>query len=221
MIDLEHILDLIAPHECVKCSAEGSLLCDRCFGSLASVSPRCYLCFSSQKSYRTCKGCRTKSSLFCVWPVVSYDNPVAKELVRRLKFDRAKEAAKVMARALSGVVPADGVLITHAPTANARVRMRGYDQSALIAKELSRLSGHPYLPLLARTGVQRQLGQDRKTRKRQLAGAFRVINQDAIQNKQVLVIDDVLTTGSTCEAAASALKRAGAKRVSAAVFAVA
>lgn len=221
MIDLEYILDLVAPHECVKCSAEGPLLCDKCISSLTLLPPRCYLCFSGQNSYRTCRSCRAKSPLFSVWPAASYDDPVAKELVRRLKFDRAKAAAKVMARALSDIVPADSMLITYVPTANARVRIRGYDQSALIAKELSRLSGHPHLPLLARTGVQRQLGQDRKTRKQQLNGAFRVINRDAIQNKHILVIDDVLTTGSTCEAAASALKQAGAKRVSAAIFAVA
>jgi predicted amidophosphoribosyltransferase len=113
------------------------------------------------------------------------------------------------------------VLIAYVPTAPQRVRERGYDQAALIAKELAIRSKLPYHTLLARTGTQRQLGQQRAVRKEQMTGAFRSLDKIDLQDKHVLLIDDVLTTGATCEAAARALRQAGAKRVSAAVFAVA
>ena len=78
-----------------------------------------------------------------------------------------------------------------------------------------------YTPLLARTGGQRQLGQHRDVRVKQMEGAFRILNPDAVRGKHVLLVDDVLTTGATCEAAARALRQAGAKQVGATVFAVA
>jgi ComF family protein len=127
-----------------------------------------------------------------------------------------------MAKSLAVATGAAGdVFITYVPTANARVRERGYDQAALIARELSRQVGSPCVPLLARVGGQRQLGQGRAARKKQMEGAFRVLKPALLQNKHVLLVDDVLTTGATCEAAARVLRQAGAKRVSAAVFAVA
>jgi Predicted amidophosphoribosyltransferases len=151
-----------------------------------------------------------------------YDDPVVKELVRVLKFERAKGAAVAMADAMLAMLGTFGeVCITHVPTANSRVRERGYDQAALIAKELSRRSGRLYAPLLARMGNQRQLGQNRSVRTKQMRGGFRILNPALLRDRHILLVDDVLTTGATCEAAARALCQAGAKRVSAIVFAVA
>lgn len=154
--------------------------------------------------------------------MAGYDDPIAKELVRTLKFERAKGAAVAMADAMAAALEVSGeVYITHVPTANSRVRERGYDQAALIARELARRTGRPYIPLLARLSGQRQLGQQREVRIKQMEGAFRVLNPALVNRKHVLIVDDVLTTGATCEAAARALRQAGAKYVSAAVFAVA
>jgi competence protein ComFC len=147
---------------------------------------------------------------------------VAKELVRRLKFERTQAGAKNMAQLIANnALFEDKPLITYAPTAQTRVRLRGYDQAALIAKMLALYAGGTYVPLLVRIGDVRQVGQGRAARQQQMKGVFRAINTRLIKNKHILLIDDVLTTGSTCEAAARVLKDAGAKRVSAAVFAVA
>ena len=147
---------------------------------------------------------------------------MAKELVYALKFARAKAAADVVAKALAadGRLP-EGVIVTHVPTVPGRMRERGYDQAALIARRLSARKGLPYLTLLARTGGQRQLGQGRAIRKQQMTDAFRLARGADVRGKHILLVDDVLTTGATCEAAARVLRGAGAQRVSAAVFAVA
>jgi ComF family protein len=219
---IEGIFNILAPYECLCCKKEGSLLCWMCADVLTSVPPRCYRCKRREVEYRTCQRCRRYSPLFSVRPVTIYDDPVAKELVRVLKFERAKGAATAMAVAMAAALDAlGGVHITHVPTANSRVRERGYDQAALLAKELARRNGQVYTPLLARMGVQRQLGQDRKVRIKQMDEAFRVLNPDLVRGRHILLVDDVLTTGATCEAAARTLRHAGAKRVSALVFAVA
>jgi ComF family protein len=158
--------------------------------------------------------------LYAVHPRTRY-TPLVKEVVHALKFARAQSAAKDVAAAMVDCIePATGMVISHVPTVPARVRLRGYDQAALIARELARLTGIPYVPLLARTGGSRQVGHTRLERRKQMEQAFRLLGTPQ-QYTHVLLVDDVLTTGATCEAAARTLRQAGARRVSAVVFAAA
>jgi ComF family protein len=216
---IERLLALIAPHLCVSCGAEGALLCLDCAVNLMPVPSRCYRCGRVTDDFRTCPACRASSDLFAVRPVTVYEG-AAKDVVHKLKFERARAAAIDIAYTivLGAAVPED-VVICHVPTADARVRERGYDQAALIARQLSRLTGRPYAPLLLRTGQQRQVGKQRTTRREQMKDAFRTIAMP-VPPPHVLLVDDVLTTGATCEAAARTLRHAGVKRVSAVVFAV-
>jgi predicted amidophosphoribosyltransferase len=104
------------------------------------------------------------------------------------------------------------------PTANRRVRQRGYDQSQLIARQLAKLTNRPATRLLNRRGQSRQVGANRQTRRRQQASAY-VICKQPPPNHPILLIDDILTTGASLEAAAVVLRQAGAQTISAAVFA--
>jgi ComF family protein len=147
---------------------------------------------------------------------------LAKEVIHRLKFERAQAvAADVAAVLASGIVLDDITCITYVPTAPGRIRSRGYDQAALMAKAISRRTGLPCYALLARKGSQRQVGQGRIARHQQMQDAFYARNAGMARGKHILLIDDVLTTGATCEAAARVLLQSGARRVSAAVFAAA
>lgn len=217
---IEAGLKIIAPHDCLNCGQEGNLLCQTCLDSLPPIAPRCYRCLRPADEFMTCPACRQASRLHQVWAVTTYNGP-AKSLIHQLKFERARAGALDIARKLALIVPSQPEwIVSHLPTATSRVRRRGYDQAQLIAKELARLLGLAYTPLLARYGQERQLGQSRRQRQRQLEAAFRPRNINYV-NKTLLLIDDVLTTGATIEAAATVLKVAGALRVSAAVFAVA
>jgi ComF family protein len=142
---------------------------------------------------------------------------MAKELVGRLKFYGAQAAAKQMTARLLPVLPAEA-LIVPVPTANKRVRGRGYDQAKLLARELSRQSRLPYLDCLVRSGHTHQVGSSRQQRQQQLRGAFRIIDPAKIRGCCILLVDDVVTTGATLEAAAQTLGIAGADRIEAAVF---
>ncbi len=217
---IEDLFNLIAPHNCVGCNREGSLLCEQCAALLQKVPARCYKCQRWSAAARTCQACRRQTPLYGALAITPYTG-VAKQVIHRLKFERAQAAADDIARVLAEGLSVADVLITHVPTAERRVRERGYDQAALIAKALARRLNQPYLPLLARIGDQRQVGQQRDVRAQQLRQAFRPIHATSLTNKHILLIDDVLTTGATCEAAARALRSSGARRVSAAVFAVA
>lgn len=138
-----------------------------------------------------------------------------------MKYERARAGTSEVAQILSGrrtSLP-DGAVLVHVPTATGRVRARGYDHALLIARSLSKATDLPQKSLLARMGQAHQVGANRAARLRQLDSAFRPLRPQQIRGKHILLVDDVLTTGATLETAGRVLKRAGAKQVSAIVFA--
>ena len=145
---------------------------------------------------------------------------LAKQLVTSLKFLGKQSAARIMAEHMATrLLPAPTVILTHMPATTSHIRQRGYDQAELITYHLARLTGCRRLTLLARSGQQHQLGSKREQRLSQLTRALRVKHASRISGKHIIVIDDVLTTGSSVRAAATVLVAAGAARVDVLTFA--
>lgn len=218
---LTPLLSLLAPHDCIGCGAEGALICDSCRLRLDDAEARCYGCHQTHPLFRTCSTCRSHSALFAVHAATRYEG-IAKDLIWKLKFGRARAAAHEIAELLTertAFATPMRVIITHVPTATTRVRQRGYDQAALIAKAFASRSDVAYQPLLLRQGKHKQVGASRAVRTQQLKTAFRPIHLKSIKDAHIILVDDVVTTGATLEAAAQALTNAGASRVEAIVFA--
>lgn len=221
MLFVESVLALLAPHECLGCASEGALLCDVCAETLLEPVPvRCYKCLRLSRDAAVCQKCRRMTALRHVWVATEY-NPTARQLVRAFKYERAKEAYKPIARHLQDRLPYLGAeyIVTHIPTATSRHRLRGYDQSQLVARAVARHLSVPYASLLERKGQSRQVGSTKTQRVAQAKTMFYVSKPQKVTGKHILLIDDVLTTGASLEAAARLLKAAGASRVNAAVFA--
>lgn len=219
MFALDGLMSLIAPHSCLKCSYEGAVVCEWCLPDIAPALPqRCYSCKAQTDNSSVCAGCHRNSRLKHVWVRTGYDS-FAKQLVHDFKFGRKQAATTPIAYAMKEALPFLPVntKVTHIPTANKRVRQRGYDHAELLAKALAMQSGLRFCPLLYRIGQTRQVGASRKGRLKQLEGAFQPNkNVDA---SPILLVDDLVTTGGTLEAAARCLKQAGAKEINAIVFA--
>lgn len=218
----EHIINLMAPDDCLNCGSEGQILCSACLAAIQPVPPRCWRCRRVSVASETCAPCRSHSRLRHAGAAAEYEG-VARELVRALKFSGKRTAAEVMTNLMLPLLPAAlpgaPCYIVHVPTATTRRRQRGYDQAELLARALSAQSSLRHLPLLARLGHTRQVGTKRAERLAQLEHAFRARRESLIQGAHIILIDDVLTTGATLEAAARTLKAAGARRVDALVFA--
>jgi ComF family protein len=147
---------------------------------------------------------------------VAYDE-VSRGLALRLKYGRKIAIAKTMARYMAPLIGShgDGALLMPVPLHRGRLWQRGFNQSAIVARELSRHTGLRseacVLKRIKRTPPLK--GLSLQQRRRAVAGAFRVDDRSAVDGLTVVLVDDVLTTGSTANACARELRRAGAARV--------
>ena len=217
---LDLVLSVVAPHDCLVCGAEGKLICGWCApDAFPDLPSRCYRCKQITSDFAVCESCRRNTSLRHVWVRTDYD-ATAKELMRVYKYERVSSAHKTITEAMDEILPYLPVatIIIPIPTATSRVRQRGYDQAELIAKAFARRRGLRFARTLLRLGKSRQTGARRHERLKQQIGAFTAIRPYLYQKSTVLLIDDVLTTGATLQAAAAALKQAGIKQANAAVF---
>ena len=146
---------------------------------------------------------------------VAYDD-LSRGLAIRLKYGRKVAIARTMARYMAPLVASSvDPLLVPVPLHRTRLWRRGFNQSALVARELSRRLKVPAAPLALRRSRRTPplKGMSPLQRRKTVAGAFQVTDRIAVAGKTVILIDDVLTTGSTAEACARALQRAGAARV--------
>jgi len=131
----------------------------------------------------------------------------AREVVARMKYRNERSSVPWIVAGLASLVDRDGVdVVTWAPTTASRRRTRGFDHAEILARRVARALGLPCRPLLRRAPGPAQTGRSGAARRDgpSFAPARR------IDGRRVLVVDDVVTTGATLSAAASALRRAGA-----------
>jgi ComF family protein len=165
---------------------------------------------------RTCARCLAVTPRIArTRAAVVYDD-LSRSLAIRLKYGRKVAVARTMAHYMAPLVRSEGEsVLVPVPLHRSRLWTRGFNQSALVASELSRrlkIAANPtILRRIRRTPPLK--GMSALQRRKTVAGAFRVTDEAAVAKKTVILVDDVLTTGSTAEACARALKRAGAARV--------
>ena len=156
--------------------------------------------------------------------VARFEDGPARRLVHRLKYsDRGELAAPMgawMARAGADVL-AEADAITPVPLHARRLWTRRFNQAAALGREIARRAGKPFEPaLLQRVKATRsQVGLSREQRVQNMQGAFRAAPAASVPGRRIALVDDVLTSGATANAAARALLRAGATQVDLIVFA--
>jgi ComF family protein len=226
------LLDTLLPPQCLACNAvvdTPGALCAACFGQFTFITrPHCETCGVPLESPViedvVCGAClRDRPSYDCARAAFVYDGD-SKSLVLRLKHgdrtDTATHLAKWLARAGADLIHAADVIVP-VPLHRWRLLMRAYNQSALLANALGKLTGRPVVAdaLKRHKQTPSQGGLDRKARQRNVARAFSLHRPGRITGKRVLLIDDVLTTGATVNACARTLRTAGASAVDVLVLA--
>ena len=206
---LDNLFSTIAPHPCCSCGEIGAVLCDNCKYDISlEYFESCVACGAPAPSTGVCKTCIIPySRAWCV----GERSGVLREVIDSYKFYNNYAAHKVLASLLSeciGNLPADCVVVP-VPTVGSHIRQRGYDHTRLIAKRLAKLQGVKAKSLLYRQTTTTQRGHGREERARQAKEAFGC-KGELDDTTIYLLVDDVITTGSTLHYAAKALKDAGA-----------
>lgn len=228
---LQDILDFLLPPRCMCCGKimfDDNGICAECFNKMTFISaPYCAHCglpFTDPAAIgkqMLCPQClQEKKPLFRLQrSAVKYDY-FSKKAILALKFMDKTENAKVFAKWLKlagkDIFSAGVDLLVPVPLYYTRLIKRRYNQSALIVKELSLLTGIKAdvrsLAKIKSTKPQARFS-NRNSRIKNIKGAFRVKKPENIKDKRVVLIDDVFTTGSTARECAKALLAAGAKSV--------
>lgn len=211
---LEKLLYFLAPHDCIVCGIEGNVICVLCCNELIDErSCRCHVCGLPSASCQPCGLCSRKTALNGVFVLGSHDKAL-KELVARLKFDGSRQVAADIAPTLAGLLPYIELppTVVHLPTADCRVRKRGFDQAALLANAIAAHKHWQHVELLRRVSTTRQVGASRATRLQQAASLFMLRPGFRLPETAILV-DDVVTTGASMEAGAKLIRSAGVKYI--------
>ena len=220
--------DIAVPPQCLGCRViveAPDTLCGACWAQLRMIGPAvcdaCGLPFPFQQDALLCGACIVNEPPFRrARSAVAYDVG-SRNLILAFKHADRPEAAKLFARWMVATAPdllADADVMVPVPLDRRRLFQRRYNQAALLAQGLERLSGPPVMV----DGAERikpspSLGKRMSAteRRRNVAGAFRVraSAKSGLRGKNILVVDDVYTTGATAWAMARCLKRASAGAV--------
>jgi ComF family protein len=216
------VLDFALPPRCAGCGtivADVHSFCTDCWTQIAFLGETgCTVCGLPLQATEasTCGVCLSKPPRIArTRAAVAYDD-LSRGLAIRLKYGRKVAIARTMARYMAPLVGSSSdLLLVPVPLHRTRLWQRGFNQSALVARELSRRLKVPANPVALRRSRRTPplKGMSPLQRRKTVAGAFHVADKAAVAGKTVILIDDVLTTGSTAEACARTLQRAGAARV--------
>jgi ComF family protein len=232
---LHEILDVILPPSCHICHSfipnAGKLhICPTCRDRLPLVSsPLCTICgipFTGTGDDHRCGACLTHPPHFDTARAHFLYEGAIRDLIHSFKYNQRTQLRYPLAlltlEGVSGFLPDhDPHLIVPVPLHRSRLRQRGFNQAVLLGRVLSRQLSLPMLTdALARTrSTEPQIELSAAERRLNVKGAFTVNMPDQVAGKRVLLLDDVMTTGSTMDECAKELKRAGADMVIAATIA--
>lgn len=226
---LTNLINAFLPPRCIKCGtilAEDGGLCPECFNEINFISaPYCDKCghpFETAPSSKKmlCGRClkKTKTPFRLSRSAAHYDE-ASKNLLLSFKFldktDNAKTLAKWLKMAGKDIWGEGVDLIIPIPLHYTRLIKRRYNQSGLLAAELTKLVDIPvdYTSVVRHKKTRPQVEFSGHERVKNVKGVFSIKHPEKITGKRVVLIDDVMTTGSTLKECALALKSAGAKSV--------
>lgn len=216
---LKIIKDYIFPVYCLGCREEGEWLCEKCFYKIDITGVFCCpTCHKDTKIGEYCYGCNNNLPLGSSFAITTYkEEGLIGKVIQTLKYSHAEDVLSAVEKLISSFVKQNQDLfssidlVVPVPLHKKRFVERGFNQAKLIAEIVAREIGEPCREIITRnryTLQQAKLG--REGRLKNVKNAFE-IKEEIPTN--ILLVDDVFTTGTTLQECAKALKGGGAEKV--------
>lgn len=216
----DFILDLVFPKYCVGCNKEGEWLCLNCHDQIIYVkSPVCLYCGRLTPIGQLCTRCRARSFLTGVIIAAHYEDGPLKEAIHTFKYDGVIDLKYDLGSILTEAIRARKIkkdfLVIPVPLHKSRRAERGYNQAELLADIISMEFAYPILKnkLIRTKQKPPQITLSKIERLNNLKGIFSWKGENQLKNKNIILVDDVFTTGSTLEECAKVLRLNGAKEI--------
>lgn len=223
-------LNLFFPRHCLGCHQildddTQSYLCSTCLSSIPLKGEfACAFCGSPVVLGKTCPFCIRDHHLDRLFVATTYEFPLVEKILKTMKYRFVKSLADHCAQLMikyfeKKILPAFlaiSPIVLPVPLHPRRLNWRGFNQSEIIAQKIAEHFNWPCDPHLIKRikNLKPQADiKDKKTRRKNVSGIFTCANSETVNNQQVILIDDISTTGSTLDDCARALKSAGAKEV--------
>lgn len=230
---LNALVDLFYPPHCVECGGKTEIgwLCVACAATAPRIAaPFCDTCShpfeGAIRGTFVCPNCKDRRFHFSHAAVAHRSDGVVRRLIHRFKYDRQYYLRHILAGWLSDSLVDERIArepfdaFVPVPLHPARQREREFNQAQVLARTLAERTGHPALDCLRRVkNTRTQTHFDREERMENLRNAFEMRKTASVHGKRFLLVDDVLTTGSTLDECARVLRAAGATSVRAIVVA--
>ncbi|MDD4074048.1 MAG: ComF family protein [Candidatus Pacebacteria bacterium] len=214
---MKKLIDIFFPKKCINCQKEGSYLCEDCL-SLIDVNPFIYCLCDKMEKIHKCEKCKHRY-LDRIYSACSFKNSIVQNAIHKLKYSYIKELSIPLSfliikhlQEVSCLIDEDFVIIP-IPLSNKRKRARGFNQSEEIAKIISETTGLKLFTdcIEKIKNNKAQVELNKEERLKNISGVYKV--KKDILGLNIILIDDVYTTGATMEECAKILKEKGANSV--------
>lgn len=219
---LQNIYNIFFPIKCGYCdeiTESGSYVCNRCNKKINDevLKNRCKFCGTKIfNANRICRECFNEKKYYDEFIFFSEYEDVLKDRMLAYKFNDKKYLKDFFAQELARCLYSVQVdLVIGVPIAKERLKERGYNQTNLIAREISKKLNIEYIPdlLVKIKNTEHQSKLSKSERQFNIKNCFKVADIYNVTDKKILLIDDIFTTGATVNECSKMLKKAGAKNV--------
>lgn len=215
-------LDLLFPVICQDCGLEGQYLCTPCQTKIKPPWPRCLKCDKPSLAGSVHEACRSETLALSGLMVASnYENEAVRKLIWHLKYRSMQDIGQVLGMLLADYfVEQDfldyfaGALVVPVPLHQSRLRERGFNQAELVARDFAKRLSLECQPILRKVRkTKNQVDLEKRERLQNMMNAFSLISPLGLEERKIILIDDVATTGTTLNECAKVLRSAGAGEI--------
>ncbi len=221
--------ELLFPTQCLSCHRRSEVICYQCAKKISLFKfPVCPVCrkklaLSENFEIIPCPTANHSYPINFLFAATAYENSIIEKAIKAFKYKKAEIASETLAKLIfesARQIDFKKFCLVPVPLHPAKLRQRGFNQSMLLAQQLALKSNAQIAPVLAKvktTPPQAELKMQQRLENQ--LNAFKCTDASLIKGKDILLIDDVATTGATLKECALVLKKNGAKKIGAAVVA--